>query len=54
MDESIQREQLVEVLPKHTCEPLLVSLIHSHGRGLPKRVRAVMSFLAQAVAPALA
>jgi DNA-binding transcriptional LysR family regulator len=54
MAESLRRGLVVEVLPEHTCEPLPVSLVHSHGRGVPKRVRAVMSFVAQAMEPALA
>jgi DNA-binding transcriptional LysR family regulator len=54
MQESLQRGLIVEVLPELTCEPLPVSLVHSHGRGVPKRVRAVMSFLAHAMEPALA
>lgn len=52
--DAIASGELVEVLPEHTCEPLAVSLVHTHGRALPKRVRAVMNFLADAVAPALA
>lgn len=44
---------LIEVLPQHTCEPLLVSLVHAHGRNVPKRVRAVMTWLAQLIVPRL-
>ena len=32
---------LAEVLPDHTCEPMPVSLVHPHGRTVPRRVRAV-------------
>jgi DNA-binding transcriptional LysR family regulator len=45
---------LVEVLPHHPAAPMLVSLVHAHGRSVPKRVRAVMSWLAQIISPQLA
>jgi len=45
---------MIEILPEQTCEPMLVSLVHGHGRNVPKRVRAVMSWLAQLMAPRLA
>ena len=51
--ELLKSGDLVEVLPDLTCEPLVMSLVHAHGRGVPKRVRAVMTFLTDAVAPAL-
>jgi DNA-binding transcriptional LysR family regulator len=44
---------LVEVLPQHTAEPLPVSLVHAHGRNVPRHVRAVMSWLAQLLVPHL-
>src|SRR5262249_13589693 len=37
---------LVEVLPELASEPMPVSLVHPHGRSVPKRVRAVMAWLA--------
>jgi DNA-binding transcriptional LysR family regulator len=40
---------LVEVLPEWPCAPMPVSLVHGHGRTVPKRVRAVMTWLAQVV-----
>ncbi|HNN97481.1 MAG TPA: LysR family transcriptional regulator [Pseudomonadota bacterium] len=52
MQEAILRGQLVEILPEFTCEPMPVSLVHSHGRALPKPVRAVMAFIAEAMTPA--
>ncbi len=52
MKECLRLGQLVEVLPELTCEPMPVSLVHDRGRGVPKRVRVVMSFLAQAMEPA--
>lgn len=44
---------LVEVLPEHTCRPLPVSLLHTHGRSVPRHVRAVMAFLSGAMGDAL-
>lgn len=38
-------EKLVEVLPDFTARPLPVSLLHTHGRSVPRRVRAVMTWL---------
>ncbi|GEJ58415.1 LysR family transcriptional regulator [Anaeromyxobacter diazotrophicus] len=38
---------LVEVLPQHTCEPLPVSLVHPHGRNVPRHVRVVMSWITE-------
>lgn len=39
--------ELVEILPHHTCEPLPVSIVHPHGRSVPRHVRVVMSWLAE-------
>jgi DNA-binding transcriptional LysR family regulator len=47
------RSSLVEILPELTCAPMPVSLVHSHGRNVPKSVRAVMTFLAEVMVPAL-
>jgi len=44
---------LVEILPDLTSEPMPVSLVHPHGRKVPKRVRAVMSWLASVIVPRL-
>lgn len=44
---------LVEVLPEFPSEPMPVSLVHSHGRAVPKRVRAVMTWLASVIQPRL-
>ena len=44
---------LVEVLPDLPSEPMPVSLVHPHGRSVPKRVRAVMTWLAGVVRPRL-
>ena len=44
---------LVEILPDLASEPMAVSLVHGHGRSVPKRVRAVMQWLAAVLAPRL-
>jgi DNA-binding transcriptional LysR family regulator len=41
---------LVEVLPQYTSEPLPISLVHAHGRNVPRHVRVVMSWLAAELA----
>ena len=51
---SLASGALVEVLPELTARPMPVTLLHTHGRGAPKRVRAVLAFLASALEPALA
>jgi hypothetical protein len=45
--------ELVEILPQHAREPLPVSLVHPHGRQVPRHVRVVMSWMAQLLAPHL-
>jgi DNA-binding transcriptional LysR family regulator len=49
----VERGLLVEVLPELTCQPMPVSLVHAHGRNVPKPVRAVMAWIAQVVEPFL-
>ena len=44
-------ESLVEILPEHTARPLPISLLHAHGRSVPRRVRAVMSWIADLLTP---
>lgn len=44
---------LVEVLADFPSEPMPVSLVHSHGRTVPKRVRAVMTWIASIITPRL-
>lgn len=51
---SITSGEVVEVLPQHTCEPLPVSLVHGHGRNVPRHVRAVMGWIARLLTPHLA
>lgn len=43
--------QLVEILPHLTARPLRISLLHTHGRSAPRRVRAVMTWLTEVLAP---
>jgi DNA-binding transcriptional LysR family regulator len=45
---------LVEVLPDFPCAPMPVTLVHGHGRNVPKRVRAVLAWLTQVVEPLVA
>jgi DNA-binding transcriptional LysR family regulator len=42
---NIAAGDLVEILPQYTCEPLPVSLVHAHGRRVPRHVRVVMSWI---------
>ncbi|ACG71830.1 transcriptional regulator, LysR family [Anaeromyxobacter sp. K] len=40
---------LVEVLPQHAAEPLPVSLVHPHGRNVPRHVRLVMGWITELI-----
>jgi DNA-binding transcriptional LysR family regulator len=51
--ESMRRTALREVLPDLTAAPMPVSILHAHGRSVPKRVRAVMTWIAQHIEPLL-
>src|SRR5689334_14438114 len=51
---SVAAGELVEVLPQHTCEPLPISLVHAHGRNVPRHVRAVMGWIAEVLKTELA
>ena len=44
---------LVEILPDHPAAPMPVSLVHAHGARVPRRARAVMSWIAQVITPHL-
>jgi DNA-binding transcriptional LysR family regulator len=44
---------VVELLPDLTSEPMPVSFVHGHGRNMPKRVRAVMTWVASLIQPTL-
>lgn len=54
MRASLAAGAIVEVLPEFTCAPMPVSLVHPHTRAVPRRVRAVMTWLAQQIAPHVA
>ncbi|MBX7080160.1 MAG: LysR family transcriptional regulator [Nannocystaceae bacterium] len=43
---ALQRGELVEILPRLRPAPLPVSLLHPHGRSVPRRVRVVLDWLA--------
>ncbi len=47
----LEEGSLVEILPELSAEPMPVSLVHGHGRTVPKRVRVVMAWLASVLAP---
>jgi DNA-binding transcriptional LysR family regulator len=51
---SPSRAGLVEVLPELTCAPMPVTLLHTHSRNPPRRVRAVLSWLSEMIKPHLA
>jgi DNA-binding transcriptional LysR family regulator len=44
---SVTAGELVEILPQYTCQPLPVSLVHAHGRNVPRHVRVVMSWIGE-------
>jgi DNA-binding transcriptional LysR family regulator len=48
------RATLVELLPALTCAPMPVTLLHTHGRNPPRRVRAVASWIAELITPHVA
>jgi len=51
---SVTTGELVEILPRHTCQPLPVSIVHAHGRQMPRHVRVVMSWIAEILKTQLA
>jgi DNA-binding transcriptional LysR family regulator len=51
---SPERATLVEILPELTCAPMPVSVLHTHGRSAPRRVRAVTGWLGELMGPHLA
>lgn len=46
--------RLVEILPEFTARPVPVTLLHTHGRSVPRRVRAVMTWLLEVLQPLVA
>lgn len=49
----LARGELVEILPRARQAPLPISLLHPHGRRVPRRVRAVHDWLAALLRPYL-
>jgi len=45
---------LVEVLPELVPPPMAIAILHGHGRSVPRRVRAVMTWIAQRIEAYLA
>jgi DNA-binding transcriptional LysR family regulator len=45
----VEQGLLVEVMPDHEARPMPVSVMHAHGRNVPKRVRAVLTWIASAL-----
>lgn len=43
--------RLVEILPEFTARPAPITLLHTHGRSVPRRVRAVMTWLTELLVP---
>jgi DNA-binding transcriptional LysR family regulator len=43
--------KLVEVLPEFTARPVPITLLHTHGRSAPRRVRVVMTWLTELLSP---
>lgn len=43
--------KLVEILPELTARPVPITLLHTHGRSAPRRVRAVMTWLTELLSP---
>lgn len=50
---ALEAGTLVEILPDLISEPMPVSLVHPHGRAVPRRVRVVMAWIAATLAPRL-
>jgi len=44
-------DALVEVLPQLSARPVPITLLHTHARSVPRRVRAVLSWLTEVLAP---
>jgi DNA-binding transcriptional LysR family regulator len=43
--------KLVELLPALTARPAPITLLHTHGRSVPRRVRAVMTWMMEVLSP---
>ena len=51
---AVVADDLVEILPQHTARPLPVSLVHAHGRNVPRHVRVAMNWMAEVLQRQLA
>jgi DNA-binding transcriptional LysR family regulator len=51
--EALTRVGLVEVLPQYRAKPMPVSILHAHGRSVPKRAGIVIDWIARVMAPRL-
>lgn len=51
LSEAIADGSFIEVLPDYTGEAMPTSIVHAHGRQVPKRVRAVITWLASLMEP---
>ena len=51
VQERLARGELLELLPKLRAPSLPVTLLHPHGQTLPRRVRVVMTWLVEVLAP---
>jgi DNA-binding transcriptional LysR family regulator len=47
-------DALVEILPAYSARPSPISLLHTHERGAPRRVRAVLTWLTEVLQPLVA
>jgi len=48
-----EADRLVEILPELVPRPVPITLLHTHGRSAPRRVRAVMAWLVDLLAPTM-
>lgn len=51
--ETSGRTGLVEVLPQYRAKPMPVSIVHAHGRNVPRRAAIVIDWIARVMAPRL-
>lgn len=50
----VREGRLVELMPRFRAPPLPVSLLHPHGRGVPRRVRVLLDWLTAVLSPHVA
>lgn len=54
LESALAEGTLVEILPEYGCAPMPVSLLHTHGKSPPRRVRAVLTWLGECATQHLA